>query len=374
MADALHVVAFNVPWPANYGGVIDVYYRLKALADAGVKVHLHCFTYGRSEAPELARLCASVHYYRRNMSPLLHLGRRPFIVSSRDCADLWHRLQQDRLPVLLEGVHCCALLEHADVADGRCVMVRAHNIEADYYARLARTERQLPTKLYLGLEARKLRRYEPILTRATEVLAVTEADKERLAAMGCRRVSVMPCCHPYEQVVSQSGHGSYALYHGNLSVPENETAARFLMEKVFNGSSHRLVVAGFDPTERLRSLAERIPNVSVVASPDAETLSMLMAEAQLNILVTDQPTGMKLKLLYALYSGRYCVVNSQMVAGTDLGGLCEVADGAEALREAVDRMMTVDFGPNQLEERRQKMIPYTSARAIQPLLDILGEN
>ena len=334
MADALHVVSFNVPWPANYGGVIDVYYRIKALAEAGVKVHLHCFTYGRSEAPELERLCASVHYYRRNMSPLLHLGRRPFIVSSRDCADLWRRLRQDRLPILLEGVHCCALLEHADVEEGRCVVVRAHNIEADYYAQLARTERRLPKRLYLRLEARKLRRYEPILTRATAVLAVTQADSERLTAMGCRRVEVMPCCHPYEQVLSLPGRGSYAFYHGDLSVPDNEAAARFLIEELFGKSSHRLVVAGFKPTERLRALAERHPNVTVVDTPDADTMSKLMAEAQLNILVTNQPTGMKLKLLYALFCGRYCVVNSAMIAGTDLGELCEVADGAKALREA----------------------------------------
>ena len=374
MADALHVVAFNVPWPANYGGVIDVYYRLKALHAAGVAVHLHCFTYGRAKAPELERLCASVHYYRRNMSPLLHLGRRPFIVSSRDSAALWRRLRQDRLPVLLEGAHCCALLEHGDVADGRCVVVRAHNIEADYYAQLAQAERRFPKRLYLQLEARKLRRYEQILTRATAVLAVTEADKERLQTMGCRRVSVMPCCHPYETVVSQPGRGSYALYHGNLSVPENEEAARFLIERVFGKMEHRLVVAGFNPTEHLLALAEQYPNVTVVASPDADTMSKLMAEAQLNILITNQPTGLKLKLLYSLFAGRYCVVNSKMVAGTDLGGLCEVADGAEVLQEAVNRLMVKDFGSEQLEERRRRLLPYVSARSIQPLLDIVKEN
>ena len=27
----IHVVSFNVPYPADYGGVIDVYFRLQAL-------------------------------------------------------------------------------------------------------------------------------------------------------------------------------------------------------------------------------------------------------------------------------------------------------------------------------------------------------
>jgi hypothetical protein len=40
-----------------------VYYKVKALAELGVKVHLHCFEYGRGQAPELEPYCAEVHYY-----------------------------------------------------------------------------------------------------------------------------------------------------------------------------------------------------------------------------------------------------------------------------------------------------------------------
>ena len=60
----LHVIAFDVPYPANYGGVIDVFYRVKALSEAGVKVHLHCFEYGRGEQ-EILKRCYEVKYYKR---------------------------------------------------------------------------------------------------------------------------------------------------------------------------------------------------------------------------------------------------------------------------------------------------------------------
>ena len=53
----LHIVSFSVPFPANYGGVIDVFYKLKALHKAGMKIHLHCYQYDRSEAPELNTYC-----------------------------------------------------------------------------------------------------------------------------------------------------------------------------------------------------------------------------------------------------------------------------------------------------------------------------
>lgn len=372
MAAEMHIVAFNVPWPADYGGVIDTYYRLKALHDAGVAVHLHCFTYGRLVAQPLERLCTSVDYYQRRMSPSLHFSRRPFIVASRDNADLRKRLSADKFPLLLEGVHCCSLLEDRELCNQRKVIVRAHNIETDYYSMLAAAEHNLMRKAYLALEAAKLRRYESVLTNADSVLAVSEADKEKLSAMGCRNVHVVPCGHPYSEISSSMGRGEYVLYHGNLSVPENEKASMYLMENVFPGLKHRLIVAGHEPTKHLRNAAARHDNVKLIASPDDDTMTRLIAEAQINMLVTDQPTGLKLKLLYSLFAGRYCIVNSNMLSGTTLGRLCTVADGPEALRQAVDRLMNRDFDSSQLKQRRHELQPYITANAIKPLLDIVS--
>lgn len=372
MAREIHMVAFNVPWPADYGGVIDIYYRLKALHQAGIGVHLHCFTYGRPVAPQLEELCESVSYYRRDMSPLQHFSRKPFIVVSRNNAALRQRLMADRLPVLLEGIHCCSLLEDDTFRRDRCVIVRAHNIEADYYAMLAAAEHNLFRKAYLSLDAAKLSRYEEILKKADAVMAVSEADRDNLLALGCQNVHFVPCGHPYSEIVSRLGRGDYALFHGNLSVPENEAGAIELIKNVFNESCHRLVIAGHAPSKRLYTVAADHHNVTIVDTPDDATMSRLIAEAQVNVLVTAQPTGLKLKLLYSLFAGRHCVVNSNMLSGTSLGQLCTVADGAEAMRKAIDSVMGVDFGPEQLKLRSEKLQPYITINAIKPLLDLLA--
>ena len=65
MERRLHIVSFDVPYPADYGGVIDVYYKIKALADQGVSIILHCYQYGRPEQKELEGLCEKVYYYPR---------------------------------------------------------------------------------------------------------------------------------------------------------------------------------------------------------------------------------------------------------------------------------------------------------------------
>jgi hypothetical protein len=41
----LHIVSFDNPYPPVYGGIIDVYYKLKALHALGFEIYLHCFVY-----------------------------------------------------------------------------------------------------------------------------------------------------------------------------------------------------------------------------------------------------------------------------------------------------------------------------------------
>ena len=382
MSNHLHIVSFNVPWPADYGGVIDVFYRLKALHEAGVKIHLHCFAYGREEAPLLNDYCEEVFYYRRDMSLLRFLDRRPFIVSSRDSKELRRRLLQDRHPILLEGLHCCALLEDEELVKGREVFVRAHNVESDYYARLAKSERHFWRRQYLRLDAARIRRYEPVLKRATAVLAISQGDKEKLEQMGCRKVLLVTAGHPFSSFNIQHSslltpHSSllpphsYALYHGNLSVAENYESVCYLLDHVFYDGRHPLVVAGNEPPAWLRMKIEHTPGASLVASPDDDTLQRLVAEAQVNILVTHQPTGLKLKLLHALFEGRHCLVNSDMVAGTGLAPLCEVSDTPETMREQLDRLMALPFDEAQLDARRAALQPYLTANALQPFLLII---
>ena len=64
----LHIVSFNVPYPPDYGGIMDVFYKLKALHAEGVKVKLHCFEYGRGPSSELNYYAEEVFYYPRKNS------------------------------------------------------------------------------------------------------------------------------------------------------------------------------------------------------------------------------------------------------------------------------------------------------------------
>src|ERR1700759_4192489 len=103
----LHIVSFNVPYPPDYGGVIDVYYKIKALHDLGIKIHLHCFHYGREQSVELEEICHSVQYYERKKFYKALYSSVPYIVGSRQSGELLDNLSSDEHPVLFEGLHTC---------------------------------------------------------------------------------------------------------------------------------------------------------------------------------------------------------------------------------------------------------------------------
>ncbi|KAB2871886.1 MAG: hypothetical protein F9K37_02050 [Bacteroidales bacterium] len=139
MGKQLHVISFDNPFPPNYGGVIDVYYKLKALFEAGIEINLHVFEYGRERSVELEQICSKVTYYPRRTFVNPFVGALPYIVSTRNDATLLQNLLKDEAPILFEGLHSCYFLGEPLLAN-RIKIVRMHNIEHDYYRKLEEVE------------------------------------------------------------------------------------------------------------------------------------------------------------------------------------------------------------------------------------------
>lgn len=347
----LHVISFDVPFPANYGGVIDVYYKIKSLADLGVKIHLHCFEYGRKEAAELEEICEEVHYYHRKTTRSYLFRRKPFIAVTRTSEELMERLLEDNYPILFEGLHTCYHLSDERLID-RFKIVRTHNIEHDYYANLASVEKDLFKKYYFLSEVAKLERFERIICNAQLVAAISKADSEYLDSK-YPNVQHISAFHPNGKVKIKSGKGKFCLYHGNLEVGENNQAALYLVEKVFSELNVPLIIAGNKPSRELKEEVAKQSNVELKIGLSTEEIHQLIAEAQINVLPTFQATGIKLKLLAALYTGRHCIVNSPMVENTGLESLCVVENSEQRFKQAVEKYFEREFETDQVSMREQ---------------------
>ena len=318
MSLALNVVSFDVPFPPNYGGVIDVYYKLVALRESGVKIYLHAFVYGRQPSPQLEQICEKVYYYQRQTGIKANLSLDPYTVRSRRSSELEKNLLSNDFPILFEVLHTCYLLDDPRFKN-RKKIYRHSNIEHDYYRELARSEKNLLKKLYLKMEAAKLKRFESILNKADLILAVNQTDTAYFRNKFPKvRTEYLPSFHANSTSTNKTGSSDYILFHGNLAISENYEAVIWLARNVFSAINFKVVVAGLRPPAFLLEELAKFPNIQVKASPNEDEMTQLIRNAQLHVLWTSQPTGLKLKLLNVLFKGRFVLCNPNMLAGTEI--------------------------------------------------------
>ena len=367
----MHIISWDVPYPANYGGVIDVYWTLFHLHKAGVQITLHCFQYGaRGPQHQLETLCRKVHYYRRETGLKGVSLSLPYIVSSRQDTQLVFNLTVDSDPILFEGIHTTFLLNSPELAN-RIKLVRPQNIEHVYYAQLASNSPWSLAKMYYGLESMLLRHYEKRLKSAQAFITVAKQDTAFFESMYPNAAHCnIPSFQSHEKVSSLTGKGNYGLYHGNLSVTENIRSVKFLVDEVFAGTSHRLIIAGKDPNDEI--LAMQSENIQVVANPNDSTLHQLIQEAHVNVLPSFQTSGLKLKLLHALYVGRFCLVNADMLVGTGLEATVVVANDATSMRNALLQLSEVSFTEQDVALRNKTLQPYDVEKNAQRLIEFIG--
>ncbi len=358
----LHIISFDVPYPANYGGVIDVFHKIRTLHALGVKIHLHCFQYGRKKAPELEKYCVEVCYYPRKTGFLSAFSLKPFIVISRRSPVLMENLLKDNHPILFEGLHSCYYIGDQRLSD-RFKIYRESNIEHHYYYHLFKVEKNLFRKIYFLTESIKLRYFESQLKHASIMLTVSLNDLRYLSSkFPGNKVEYLPSFHANDRVSILPGKGNFILYHGNLGVGENKVAAEFLIRNVFSALTYPVFIAGLNPGHDLISLTSGYDNISIISNPPEREMERLIREAQINIMVTFQPTGLKLKLLNALFIGRFCVVNPEMTEGTDLAGLCETGHDALSLQNHLTRLMEHSFDETMIAHRRDSLMKIHSNR------------
>jgi hypothetical protein len=354
MSRYLHIVCLDVPWPAHYGGAIDMMYKIMALHKEGIKIHLHYFGYhNRGNPTGLNQYCETIHRYERKTGMKGFSLKLPYIVSSRINKELADNLNKDNHPILLEGLHCTGILSLISNKK-RKIVVRMHNDEAAYYYQLARSEKSWTKKFYFYYESRLLKKYQQSLPVDLPYACITTADMECFRKnYGLKNSFFLPACIPFTEVKGAEGIGNFCLYHGNLSVSENEKAALWLLEKVFSRIKVPFVVAGKNPSKRLEKMAHLFQHTCMVANPSDQELYELVQKAHINILPSFNSTGIKIKLLHALFEGRHCVVNKAMVEGTGLEDACHVGSGAEAFASIIMQLHHLPFAEEEISLRKK---------------------
>jgi hypothetical protein len=368
-AKILHIVSFDVPYPPDYGGVMDVFYKIRALHEAGVRIKLHSFQYGRRAAAELEKYCSEIHYYPRKKIYTGIVSRVPYIVGSRINPELLERLASDGHPVLFEGLHTCAYLDHP-ILKSKLKAVRMHNVEWQYYRGLFDHSTETLKTIYYAVESKRLQRYESVLVHADHIFAISKTETEYLES----RYPQTSLLFPFHGVSGESagaGTGKFMLYHGNLSVPENEEAVNWLIQHLETDEDFPMIIAGKKPGQTLKNSINGKSGFRLIENPSAGEMENLIKEAQLHILPAFQSTGVKLKLLRSLFSGRFVLSNPMMLEGTGLEDLCLIFKRPSELNALIKEYQNALYSPDLFSRRAELLKNFDDRKGAEQIIRTL---
>ncbi|MBK9638317.1 MAG: glycosyltransferase [Bacteroidetes bacterium] len=137
-----------------------------------------------------------------------------------------------------------------------------------------------------------------------------------------------------------------------MAVAENEKAAIWLVENISPLLNHPLIIAGSRCSTLLRKKISQHSQVSLVENPSDEKMETLISEAHVHLLPSFQESGIKLKLLHAIFSGRFVLANSMMLSGTSLDSTCTFANDIPDFAEKANSLFALPFTNEEIEKRK----------------------
>jgi len=353
----LNIVSLDNPFPPNYGGAIDIFYKLKSLYGQGYKIYLHCFYSNRNPKPELEYYCQRVYYYqRRSFIKSILNARIPFVVSSRYSKALIGNLLKNNYPILFDGLQSSLISQKGEFKN-RKKYLRLHNIESDYMKQLSKAEENWIRKFGLRLDAYRYQSFEKKLNQYEAIFTISKTDQKFYQTYN-NNVYLLNAFHGQQKVQSQLGIGNYILYHGNFDVSENLKVANFLIKNVFNSLRFPIKIAGKNAFNKLQPYINN-SNIEIINNPNSELMKKLILDAHINILPTFQATGIKLKLINSLFLGRHCIVNNAMIAPTPiLDKLCIISNSADEFINKIVEIIQLPFLQKDIKNRKDILLKY----------------
>lgn len=371
MNKKLHIVSFDVPYPPNYGGIIDIYYKILELNKLGIEIYLHTYIFGDSQKQEkLNQICKNVFYYKKTKKISDFISKKPFRIKSRINLNLIKNLQSINAPILFEGLHTTFPLINYNFKN---VYVRAHNIEHFYFDGIAKSENNIFKKLIYQLEAFKLKKFENYLTKVNGIFAISPFEFDYFEKQYDTKTHYIPVFHKAEFNSKKNISSDYILYHGDLRVSDNIKTALFFIE-VYKNTPYKLIIASSQKVARIEKKASKYKNIFIQNIKSNDELAELIQNANINVIYTFQKTGIKLKLLNVLYNGKHILANTKITEETGLEEACSVANTCEEFLEQTAKLFQQKFTNKEFEKRKELLKQFNPEKSAKKIIDIIYSN
>jgi ribosomal protein L17 len=94
--------------------------------------------------------------------------------------------------------------------------------------------------------------------------------------------------------------------------------------------------------------------------------------AHINVLPSFQSTGIKLKLLFALFQGRHCLISPELIVSDDISKTVVVCKSTQEWREKIVSIAKISFDDTHLSNRKEAAKSFDNSSWANKLIEILS--
>lgn len=313
-------VGFELPLPANSGGRLYMWKRLKYLRSQKHNIYLFCFKEMNEliHQDEYDRYFAEAHFYNRR-SNFLSLFANPFIplvVNSKTNPNIKMDIQQliQKVKIDLIIIDIPHLIRNCTHVKNIPKILTMHNIEHLVYKRICHKSDNVFLKAIYFVEYLKMVYFEWILYRSSEMqgyVFISPADRRYFAThYGEARSITIPPDVELDDAFRKMPAPNTIVFTGRIDYEPNVQGILWFAKKVLpliikKVPNARFYIVGRSPTEKIKTLHD---GERIIVTGEVEDTTPYFQMASVVVVPLLSGGGIKVKLLEAL--AKKCVVVS----------------------------------------------------------------
>lgn len=364
----ISIFAMEIPYPPIHGGRVDIWRRVKALHQAGVKIQLVGWSHTLPSSDELAVIANYTEdfypiLYKRTPSSLAlrayDLLSYPLEVTSRilrgkDREDLLSAVKQFAPDIIFaDHIHTGVMAKQISEALNVPFVVRSHDIEHLHYQYWLQSSTGLK-KLVRLLSLNHLEEYEEtILKQALAFYDISIDDLQFWKDRGLTNGHWLPPLIELSDNSQSSGtstgkdsKASYdAVFLGNLVADNNVAGVSWFIKQVLpilrsKKPDVKVLIAGSNPTSEVINLCEKFDDVVLIANPPSTAEIHAMGRVLINPVAVG--SGVSIKSIDMLAIGKPIVTLPKGLSGLpeEAKKFFRVASDEESFAEGILRCLT----------------------------------
>lgn len=386
----LTVVSQEIPYPPIHGGRVDMWRRLRAFRNSGVRVQLMCWSDLPPDKPArqaLGGMCEAWLVFKLKQSwparlrTLARILKAPSPVGSRELSarehsDAWSAVRSFAPDAIwLDGLYGGELAMDLVQAFRAPLLTRSHNVEHLYWHDQYELSSGVAQRLKIIGRLLSLERFELSMLRASRYFYdISVDDLAYWRSRGLQNGRWLPPLAEENQCRIPGRLATHDIgFVGNLHMPNNVEAVRWLIQDVLPRVRRRLpgataLVAGSRPVPAVHDLIGRDPLTEL--RQDVSDAREVFGAARVLVNPMLHGSGVALKSIDMLTSGREIVSTSQGVKGLPqaVKNCFSVADDADHFAQAI-----IDILGGRCKDpvERNKAMSVFADTAIEVVLDDL---